>query len=126
MKRLLLLLDSDPMPNAYDIIVGYDGGADHIVSYGGITPGNVGPLIDGAVFTRGTSEKKHTAMFIGGTNMAAGEELLAAVTKRFFGNFRVSVMLDSNGSNTTAAAGVAQIAKAIHSVRGCHCNGSIL
>ena len=38
MKRLLLLLDSDPMLNAYDIIVGYDGGADHIVSYGGITP----------------------------------------------------------------------------------------
>ena len=113
MKRLLLLLDSDPMPNAYDIIVGYDGGADHIVSYGGITPDNVGPLIDGAVFTRGPSEKKHTAIFIGGANMAAGEELLAAVTKRFFGNFRVSVMLDSNGSNTTAAAGVAQIAKAV-------------
>jgi hypothetical protein len=39
MKRLLLLLDSDPMPNAYDIIVGYDGGADHIVGYGGITLG---------------------------------------------------------------------------------------
>ena len=113
MKRLLLLLDSDPMPNAYDTIVGYDGGADHIVSYGGITPDNVGALIDGAVFTRGPSEKKHTAVFIGGANMAAGEKLLAAVTKRFFGNFRVSVMLDSNGSNTTAAAGVAQIAKAV-------------
>jgi hypothetical protein len=112
MKRLLLLLDSDPLPNAYDTIVGYDGGADHIVSYGGITPGNFGALIDGAVFTRGPSEKKDTAIFIGGTNMAAGEELLAAVTKRFFGNFRVSVMLDSNGSNTTAAAAVAQIAKA--------------
>jgi methylenetetrahydrofolate/methylenetetrahydromethanopterin dehydrogenase (NADP+) len=87
MKRVLLLLDSDPIPNAYDIIVGYDGGADHIVSYGGMTPGNVGPLIDGAVFTRGPSEKKLTAMFIGGANMAAGEELLAAVTKRFLETF---------------------------------------
>jgi methylenetetrahydrofolate/methylenetetrahydromethanopterin dehydrogenase (NADP+) len=113
MKRLLLLLDTDPMPNAYDTIVGYDGGADQIMSYGGITPDNVGPLIDGAVFTRGPSEKKHTAVFIGGANMAAGEALLAAITKRFFGNFRVSVMLDSNGSNTTAAAGVAQIAKRV-------------
>jgi hypothetical protein len=28
MKRLLLLLDTDPMPNAYDTIVGYDGGAE--------------------------------------------------------------------------------------------------
>jgi methylenetetrahydrofolate/methylenetetrahydromethanopterin dehydrogenase (NADP+) len=113
MKRVLLLLDSDPVPNVYDTIVGYDGGADHIVRYGGITPANVGPLVDGAVFTRGTSEKKHTAMFVAGSNMAAGEELLAAITKRFFANFRVSVMLDSNGSNTTAAAGVAQIAKAV-------------
>ena len=58
MKRLLLLLDSDPMPNAYDIIVGYDGGADHIVSYGGITPDNVGPLIDGAVFHPRTQRKE--------------------------------------------------------------------
>ena len=30
MKRVLLLLDSDPVPNVYDVIVGYDGGADHI------------------------------------------------------------------------------------------------
>ena len=113
MKKLLLLLDSDPIPSAYDIFVGYDGGADHIVSYGGITPGNVSALIDGAIFTRGPDEKKHTAIFIGGANMAAGEELLTAVTKHFFGNFRVSVMLDSNGSNTTAAAAVAQIAKTV-------------
>ena len=40
------------------LIVGDDGGADHVVSYAGITPGNVGALIDGAIFTRGTSEKK--------------------------------------------------------------------
>jgi len=113
MKKLLLLLDSDPIPSVYDIFVGYDGGADHVVSYGGITPGNLGALIDGAIFTRGPDEKKHSAIFIGGANMAAGEELLTAVTKHFFGNFRVSVMLDSNGSNTTAAAAVAQIGKTV-------------
>ena len=44
--------------------------------------------------------------------MVAGEALFKAVRKRFFSNFRVSVMLDSNGSNTTAAAGVALLAKA--------------
>jgi hypothetical protein len=42
--------------------------------------------------------------------MADGEELLKAVRKKFFSNFRVSVMLDSNGSNTTAAAAVAWLA----------------
>ena len=30
MKRVLLLFDSDPIPNSFDIIVGYDGGVDHI------------------------------------------------------------------------------------------------
>jgi threonine dehydrogenase-like Zn-dependent dehydrogenase len=44
--------------------------------------------------------------------MAAGEAVFKAVKKRFFSNFRVSAMLDSNGSNTTAAAGVALLAKA--------------
>jgi hypothetical protein len=112
MKKLLFLLDTDPMPSVFDIVVGYDGGADHVVGYGGVTPGNVGPLIDGTVFTRGPNDKRHTAVFVGGSGMAAGEELLQAVSKRFFANFRVAVMLDSNGSNTTAAAGVALLAKA--------------
>ena len=77
------------------LIVGYDGGADHVVSYAGITPGNVGALIDGAIFTRGTSEKKHTAIFIGGANMAAGEELLTAATKH-----QLIVILPDGGRRT--------------------------
>jgi methylenetetrahydrofolate/methylenetetrahydromethanopterin dehydrogenase (NADP+) len=112
MKRLLFLLDTDQVPSVFDTVVGYDGGADHVVGYGGVTPGNVGALIDGTIFTRPPNEKRYTAIFVGGGDMAAGEELLSAVTKRFFANFRVSVMLDSNGSNTTAAAAVAQLAKA--------------
>jgi hypothetical protein len=43
--------------------------------------------------------------------LAAGEALFKAVRGQFFSNFRVSVMLDSNGSNTTAAAGVACLFK---------------
>ena len=35
---------------------------------------------------------------------AAGERLLKVVKDTFFGPMRVSVMLDSNGSNTTAVA----------------------
>ena len=42
--------------------------------------------------------------------MVAGQELFSAVQKMFFPGFQVSVMLDSNGSNTTAAAGVAKLA----------------
>jgi hypothetical protein len=110
MKKLLYQLDTDPHPAVFDNVVAYDGGADHVTAYGGITPANVGPLVDGAIFTRAPKEKKFTAIFVGGSNMAEGEALLAAVQKKFFANFRVSVMLDSNGSNTTAAAGVAWLA----------------
>jgi methylenetetrahydrofolate/methylenetetrahydromethanopterin dehydrogenase (NADP+) len=111
MKKLLFLFDTDPMPSVFDTIVGYDGGADQVVGYGGVSPSNVGALVDGTMFTRGPNEKHYTAIFVGGSNLVAGEELLTAITKRFFANFRVSVMLDSNGSNTTAAAAVAQLTK---------------
>ncbi|HSN34040.1 MAG TPA: NADP-dependent methylenetetrahydromethanopterin/methylenetetrahydrofolate dehydrogenase [Ideonella sp.] len=110
MKKLLYQFDTDPHPAVFDNVVAYDGGADHVTAYGGITPANVGPLVDGAIFTRAPKDKKYTAIFVGGSDMAAGEALLRAVRKKFFAGFRVSVMLDSNGSNTTAAAGVAWLA----------------
>lgn len=110
MKKLLYQFDTDPHPAVFDNVVAYDGGADHVTAYGAITPANVGGLVDGAIFTRAPKDKKNTAIFVGGSDMAAGEALFKAVRKKFFANFRVSVMLDSNGSNTTAAAGVAWLA----------------
>lgn len=110
MKKLLYQFDTDPHPAVFDNVVAYDGGADHVTAYGGITPANVGALVDGAIFTRAPKDKKLTAIFVGGSNMAEGEALFKAVKKKFFAGFRVSVMLDSNGSNTTAAAGVAWLA----------------
>lgn len=111
-QKLLFLLDTDPVPSVFDTVVGYDGGADHVIGYGGVTPENVGALVDGAIYTRGAKEKQFTALFVGGGSMVKGEELFKTVKKRFFSSFRVSLMLDSNGSNTTAAAGVALLAKA--------------
>jgi len=111
-QKLLFLLDTDPVPSVFDTVVGYDGGADHVIGYGGVTPENVGALVDGAIYTRGPKEKQFTALFVGGGSMVKGEALFKTVKKRFFSSFRVSTMLDSNGSNTTAAAGVALLAKA--------------
>ncbi|MDD5216056.1 MAG: methylene-tetrahydromethanopterin dehydrogenase N-terminal domain-containing protein, partial [Methylococcales bacterium] len=54
--------------------------------------------------------KRNTAIFVGGSDMQAGQELFQAVQSHFFPGFQVSVMLDSNGSNTTAAACVAKLA----------------
>src|SRR5712664_2621451 len=110
MKKLLYQFDTDPLPSVFDNVVGYDGGADHISAYGGVNAKNVSGLVEGAIFTRGLKDKKNTAIFIGGGNMAEGETVLAAVRKKFFAKFRVSVMFDCNGSNTTASAAVAWLA----------------
>jgi methylenetetrahydrofolate/methylenetetrahydromethanopterin dehydrogenase (NADP+) len=112
MKKLLFLFDTDPYASVFDTVVGYDGGADRVTGYANVTTDNVGVLVDGTIFTRGGKDKQNTAIFVGGSDMAKGEALLKAVQKKFFGPFRVSVMLDPNGSNTTAAAGVALLAKA--------------
>jgi len=110
MKKLLYQFDTDQQPSVFDNVVGFDGGADHISAYGGVNAANVGPLVEGAIFTRSPKDKKNTAVFIGGANMREGEAVLAAVQAKFFAKFRVSVMFDCNGSNTTAAAAVAWLA----------------
>ena len=109
MKKLLLQLDTDAHPSVFDSVVAYDGGADRVIGHGNVNPENVTPLVEGTIFTRAPKEKKYTAIFVGGSYMAAGEALFKAVQEKFFADFRVSVMLDSNGSNTTAAAGVAKL-----------------
>jgi threonine dehydrogenase-like Zn-dependent dehydrogenase len=106
MKKILIQFDTDSLPSTFDRIVALDAGADEIFSYGGITPENVEPLVHGAIFTRSPSDLTHTAIFIGGSNVAAGEAVYERVKKTLFGPFSVSIMMDSNGSNTTAAATV--------------------
>jgi hypothetical protein len=114
MKKLLYHFDTDPIPSVFDSVVAYDGGADHVTQLGSITPDNCYSLVEGAIYTRAPKNKKNTALFIGGSDLAAGQELFESVKNIFFQNFRVSVMLDSNGCNTTAAAGVALISHAIN------------
>lgn len=106
MKKILIQLDTDALPSSFDRIVALDSGVDELLSYGGVTPENVQSLVHGAMFTRKPDNLKNTAIFIGGSKVEAGERLLAKINETFFGPIRVSVMIDSNGSNTTAAAAV--------------------
>ncbi|MDB4614065.1 methylenetetrahydromethanopterin dehydrogenase [bacterium] len=106
MKKILIQLDTDAHPSSFDKVVAVDSDVDHIFSYGGVTADNVEGLVHGAIFTRGPKSLCNTAIFVGGSNVSAGEDVFAKVQKTFFGPMRVSVMMDSNGSNTTAAAAV--------------------
>ena len=112
MRKLLLQLDTSPHASVFDRIVACDGGADEVMSYGGVTEDAVRDLVHGAIFTRGPKHLHNTAIFIGGTDVPSGERILASVLKSFFGPFRVSVMLDPHGCNTTAVAAVAKLQQA--------------
>ncbi|HHZ70766.1 MAG TPA: methylenetetrahydrofolate dehydrogenase [Methylococcaceae bacterium] len=109
MKKLLFQFDTDTMPSVFDTVVAYDAGVDHVIAYGGLTPDTIKPQVEGCIFTRAPKDKKNTAIFVGGSQMSSGELLFNSIQQQFFANFRVSIMLDSNGSNTTAAAGVAKL-----------------
>jgi hypothetical protein len=118
MRNLLLQLDSSPLPSVFDRVVAYDGGADETMSYGGVTAGAVRDLVHGLMFTRGPKDLHHSAIWVGGASMPDGERLLQEVQATFFGPLRVSVMLDSNGSNTTAVAAVHKLAATVDALRG--------
>jgi methylenetetrahydrofolate/methylenetetrahydromethanopterin dehydrogenase (NADP+) len=107
-RKILIQLDSDPQPSVFDRVVAIDAGAEVVFSYGAVQAGQVRDLVHGAIFTRGPRDLKHTALFIGGSSVAAGEKLLEEVRKHVLPQFglRVSVLLDANGANTTAAAAV--------------------
>src|SRR6185312_8328301 len=117
MRQLLLQLDSSRLPSVFDQVVAYDAGADVVMSYGGVTEGDVRDLVHGCIFTRGPKDLHNTAVWIGGNNMSAGEQLLAMAQDALFGEFTVSLMLDSNGSNTTAVAAVVKIEETLGDLR---------
>src|SRR5829696_9399447 len=107
-RTILIQLDSDAHPSAFDRVVAIDAGVDELFSYGGVKPEQVAGLVHGAIFTRQPSDLKRTALFIGGSDVSAAESLLAKALEAMIPSFglRVSVLLDANGANTTAAAAV--------------------
>jgi hypothetical protein len=107
-RSILIQLDTDPQPSVFDRIVALDAGVEEVLSYASVQPNQVRDLVHGAIFTRHPKDLKRTALFIGGSDLAAGEQLLAEACQAMLPRIglQVSVLLDSNGANTTAAATV--------------------
>ena len=109
--KILVQLDSDKHASVFDAVVAVDSGVDKLFQYNQVSGDDVEGLVHGAMFTRGPEDLHQTAVFVGGSNVSEGEKLLDATRRCFFGPMRVSVMMDSNGSNTTAAAAVLAAAR---------------
>src|SRR3984885_15106470 len=109
MKKILIQLDTDPHPSPFDAIAAYDADVEVVLGFGQITPDNLADVVQGAMFPRGPDGLKNTAFWVGGSKVRDGEAVFAAARKLFFDPFKPSIMLDSDGSNTTAAGGVAVV-----------------
>ena len=112
MKKILIQLDTDQHPSTFDAMVAHDADVDALLRYGGIEPDAVRGLVQSAYFTRPPGDA-NLAVWVGGSSVSAGEAVLEQVKESFFGPFQVSVMLDSNGCNTTACTTIARLAKDI-------------
>lgn len=108
-KKILVQLDCDTSPSTFDAVVAIDSGVEHLLQYPSIRSDNVTGLVHGCIFTRGADDLKHTAIFVGGSNVATTASIAEQIRKTFFGPMRVSVMVDGNGSNTTAVAAVVTV-----------------
>ena len=104
--KVLLQLDPDSQASSFDSVVAVDSGVDHLFRYSSVEPASVRDLVHGAIFTRGPQSLQNTAVFVGGSDVSRAESLLQQVVDSFVGPMRVSVLLDANGANTTAAAAV--------------------
>ncbi len=104
--KILIQLDTDAKASAFDAVVAIDSGVDHLLQYSAVRPEDVRGLVHGAMYTRGPGDLKNTAIFVGGSDVTAGEGIADVASKTLFDPFRVSIMLDSNGANSTAAAAV--------------------
>jgi hypothetical protein len=107
-RKILIQLDGDAQASAFDRVVAIDAGADELFSYAAVKPEQVQGLVHGAIFTRGPKDLRSTAIFVGGSDVAQGERLMQEALRHMIPQYglRVSIMLDANGANTTAAAAV--------------------
>src|SRR5438270_4656713 len=98
-RKILIQIDGDPQPSVFDRVVAIDAGADELFSYAAVKPEQVQSLVHGAIFTRGAKDLRHTAIFVGGSDVAHGEKLLREVVRHMIPPYglRVSIMLDANG-----------------------------
>lgn len=120
MEKRSILHMFDPMPHnsPFDINMAMDAGFDVMMPYNNVKLENVHGLVQDAIFSRGPSGVKKTAVFIGGRNLGLAVDMLDATKKAMVPPFEVSVFADPSGAFTTAAALVACVEKQLKEKHG--------
>lgn len=121
MKKILVYISPEKYSSLFDLILGYDGGADIVVPYSDTGDEDIRDVVYSCVFTRGENGRKNTAIFIGGPDVNKGDEFMSAITSIFDElppGFRVSVVADPHGAHTTSCACAVKIKKALGNLNG--------
>jgi methylene-tetrahydromethanopterin dehydrogenase len=119
-KKRSILHMFDPMPNnsPFDINMALDAGFDVLMPYNNVKLDSVPGLTQDAIFSRGPSGVKRTAIFIGGRDIALAMDMLNAGKQAMVPPFEISVFADPSGAFTTAAALVACVEKELKQKHG--------
>jgi len=115
-KKVLAYLSPERHCSLFDIIVAHDAGADVVIPYSNVCPGDVKDIVYGCCFTRHPRDLRNSCIFVGGYSIEKAEELASEALRVLNGlpkELRVNIALDPNGAYTTASACVAKIRSAI-------------
>jgi len=113
-KRSILHM-FDPMPNnsPFDVNMAVDAGFDVLVPYANVKLESVHGLTQDAIFSRGPSGIRKTAIFISGRDIGLAMNMLKTCQQAMMPPFEISVFADPSGAFTTAAALVACVEKVL-------------
>nr|MDO8082020.1 methylene-tetrahydromethanopterin dehydrogenase N-terminal domain-containing protein [Candidatus Freyarchaeota archaeon] len=113
-KKILIYLSVEKYASPFDLFQAYDAVDDLIViPYTGVEMDDVPELINDTIFPRRPKDLINTAIFIGGHDVVKGDEIMDSAVKQMFDPFKVSIVADPDGSNTTATGCVVKIKEAI-------------
>ena len=113
MQSILFFLEEQSYASPFDVCVAYDAGFDIVVPYSNVSTDNIVPLVQDAIFSRGTKGVKRTCFFIGGRDVAKAREMANDVKNAMVKPFVTSVVVDPHGAFTTSAALVAKAEEAL-------------
>lgn len=113
---VLYMLSPQKFMSPFDCNMALDSGYKVVLPYDGVEVGDVGALVQDAIFSR--PPKANTGIFIGGKDIKVALDMMTAARAAMVPPFEVSVFADPGGSFTTAAAMVASVERVLHTSFG--------
>ncbi len=110
---ILHMFTHAPNVSPFDVNMAVDSGYDMVIPYTHLTVDQVQGMTLDAIFSRGPSGVKRTAIFIGGRDNEIANDMVEAAHRAMVPPFEVSVFADPSGAFTTAAAMVACVERAL-------------